>query len=213
MTLLAARGLAAQRGYRVLFAGLDFALGAGGALALAGPNGSGKTTLLRLLAGLARPLAGQILWQGQPVDADLEAQRRRVAYVGHLAGIKPSLTPREQLAFEARLGRPRLAEAIERLRLGGFADLPIALLSAGQRRRTALARLLLSPAPLWLLDEPATSLDTEGEASLWALAEEHRAAGGLLVLATHAPVPLAGLERLEVAGLAPDDARLAEVLA
>jgi len=203
MTLLAARGLAAQRGWRVLFAGLDFELDAGGALALSGPNGSGKTTLLRLLAGLARPLAGQILWQGEPVDRDPEAQRRRVAWVGHLAGIKPTLTPREQLAFEARLGRPRLQEAIERLRLGGFADLPIGLLSAGQRRRTALARLLLSEAPLWLLDEPATSLDAEGEATLWALAREHLDAGGLVVLASHAAVPLAAVRPLEVAGFAP----------
>jgi len=201
---LAARGLAAQRGWRVLFAGLGFQLDPGRALVLSGPNGSGKTTLLRLLAGLARPLAGQILWQDEPVDADLDAQRRRVAFVGHLAGVKPSLTPREQLAFDARLGAPRLAEAIDRFRVGGFADLPIGLLSAGQRRRTALARLVLSEAPLWLLDEPATSLDAEAEASLWALAREHLDRSGLLVLASHGPVPLAGCASLAVATFAPE---------
>lgn len=206
MSLLAARELAAERGFRVLFAKLDFTLSAGQALVLAGPNGSGKTTLLRLLAGLARPLAGQILWDGRPVERGLEDHRRRVAYVGHLAGIKPSLTPREQLAFEARLARPHIDQAIERFRLGRFADLPIALLSAGQRRRTALARLVLSEAPLWLLDEPSTSLDAEGEASLWGLAREHLTRGGLLVLASHGGVPLAGALRLEVAAFAPAEA-------
>ena len=209
MSLLAVRELAAERGFRVLFTGLAFALDPGGVLLLSGPNGSGKTTLLRLLAGFARPLAGEILWQDEPIDRDLEAHRQRVAYVGHLAGIKPSLTPREQLGFEARVREGSVEAAIERLRLGSFADLPIALLSAGQRRRTALARLLLGDAPLWLLDEPTTSLDAEGEAALWGLAREHLGGGGLVVLASHGTVPLAGAQHLALAAVPPAEAAAA----
>lgn len=203
MSLLSVRELAAERGFRVLFAGVTFGLQPGGALVLTGANGSGKTTLLRLLAGLGRPLAGRIFWQDAPVERDLESHRRNVAYVGHLAGIKPSLSPREQLGFEARLGGGRIDAAIERFRIGAFADLPIALLSAGQRRRTALARLLLTDAPLWLLDEPATSLDAEGEGALWALVRDHLDRGGLAVLASHGVVPLPAAQRLSVADFPP----------
>jgi len=206
MVLLQGRALAAERGWRLLFRDLSFELDAGGGLLLNGPNGSGKTTLIRLLAGLQPPLAGRLLWQDRPVDEDREGHRRRVAYVGHQPGIKPALTPGEQLAFEAGLqGVPagRLAAAEARFHLTRFRDLPTALLSAGQRRRTALARLVLSEASLWLLDEPATSLDAEGEASLWALVEEHRAKGGLVVVASHGAVPLAGVARVDLAQFAP----------
>jgi heme exporter protein A len=206
MALLEASALAAERGWRLLFRNLSFALDAGGLLLLSGPNGSGKTTLIRMLAGLHRPLAGRLSWEGQPIERDPEALRRRVAYVGHLPGIKPALSPREQLAFEARLldaPAGRLAEAEQRFQLARFAELPSALLSAGQRRRTALARLLLSEAPLWLLDEPATSLDAEGEASLWALVAEHCAQGGLVVAASHAPLPLRPVARIDLGDYAP----------
>jgi heme exporter protein A len=206
MALLEASALAAERGWRLLFHHLSFELDSGGLLLLTGPNGSGKTTLIRMLAGLHRPLAGRLSWQGQAVDRDPDAQRRRIAYVGHLPGIKPALSPREQLAFEARLldaPADRLAEAERRFNLARFAGLSSALLSAGQRRRSALARLVLSSAALWLLDEPATSLDAEGEASLWALVAEHRAQGGLVVVASHAALPLEQVTRVDLADFAP----------
>jgi len=209
---LAAENLAALRGERLLFRGLGFTLEPGGALALTGANGSGKTTLLRLLAGLARPFAGQVTWQGRSIAEDPEGHRARLRWVGHLPGLKAALTPAETLAFEARLlGAPAgLDGALEAFDLARFAHLPARVLSAGQRRRVALARLALAPAALWLLDEPASALDAASEARLWALAEAHLARGGLLVVATHAAVPLPGLRRLDLGdfatGLLPADA-------
>lgn len=198
---LQVRSLAALRGERVLFAGLDFALAPGEALALTGPNGSGKTTLLRLLAGLARPLAGSIAWAGQPLGRGGEGYDGALRYIGHLPGLKPGLTAREALAFEARLlGLPPadLETALGVFALERLANLPVRVLSAGQRRRVALTRLALAPAALWLLDEPTTSLDAASEATLWRLAEAHLAAGGALVAATHAAIPLPGLRRLDL---------------
>ena len=206
MTAFVARDLAAQRGERLLFRRLGFALPAGGALALTGANGSGKTTLLRLLAGLARPLAGQLLWGEGDIARDGEAHRARLRYVGHLPGVKAALTPRESLAFEARLlgaPAPAVELALATFALEPLAGLPVRVLSAGQRRRVALARLALAPAALWLLDEPASGLDAASEARLWQLAEAHRAAGGRLVVATHAALPLAGLASLDIGDFAP----------
>lgn len=199
---LQVRSLAALRGERVLFAGLDFVLAPGEALALTGPNGSGKTTLLRLLAGLARPLAGSIAWAGRPLGRGGEGyDDGALRYIGHLPGLKPGLTPREVLAFEARLlglSPANLESALGVFALERLAELPVRVLSAGQRRRVALTRLALAPAALWLLDEPTTSLDAASEARLWRLAEAHLAAGGALVAATHAAVPLPGLRRLDL---------------
>jgi len=202
MELFAGAGLAALRGERLVFRGLEFALGAGEALALTGANGSGKTTLLRLMAGLARPFAGRLGWDGGDLWTAPEAHRARLIYLGHLPGLKPALSVAENLAFEAALGgQPPAAvgAALERLALRPLAGLALRRLSAGQRRRAALARLLLRPAPLWLLDEPATSLDSANEARLWALAAEHLAAGGRLVVATHASIPLPKLRTLVLA--------------
>jgi heme exporter protein A len=206
MSGFAATDLAALRGERLLFRGLAFGLGPGQALALVGPNGSGKTTLLRLLAGLARPLAGRITWDGADILDQAEAHRARLRWVGHLPGFKAALTPAESLAFEARLlgaAPDAVAGALAHFSLEPLARLPLRVLSAGQKRRVALARLALAPAALWLLDEPVTSLDAASEARLWALAADHLAAGGRLVVATHAAVPLVGLRRLDLGAPAP----------
>jgi heme exporter protein A len=194
--VLAAEGLACRRGERLVFAGLDCRLGPGGALLLTGRNGSGKSSLLRLLAGLLAPAAGRLLWNGAPIAADPPAWRAALHYVGHLDATKPALTPRETLGFWGALrspgGRPAIEAALAAFGLDAVADWPCRWLSAGQRRRLALARLVAAPAPVWLLDEPGAALDSDGEARLVAAIAEHRAAGGRVALATHQPLAVAG---------------------
>jgi heme exporter protein A len=185
---LEGRAIAAFRGERLVLRDLSFAVADGEALLLLGPNGSGKSTLLRLLAGLKRPDAGDLLWDGADALADLPGHAGRVAYLGHLDAIKAGLTAAENLAFVAG-GRP-VAPALAALGLEGLAELPARMLSAGQRRRLALARLPLSPARLWLLDEPTLGLDTASLDRLGALLAAHRAAGGMVVAATHLDLPL-----------------------
>ncbi len=189
--MLTAEGLAVFRGERLVFRDLGFALPAGGALVLAGANGSGKSTLLRLLAGLVRPVAGRLLWRGEDAFADLAEHGRRVAYVGHLDAVKPGLTVAENLRFSARVSGASLAGALEALALQPLAELPARMLSAGQKRRLALSRLVLSAAPLWLLDEPTLGLDTASIERFGALLAAHRSGGGMVVAATHVPLPLA----------------------
>ncbi len=188
--VLKAEGLAAFRGERLVFRDLDFSVAASGALVLAGPNGSGKSTLLRLLAGLVRPVAGRLLWQGEDALADLPAHAGRVAYLGHLDSVKLGLTAAENLHFWARLSGGSVADALESVGLSELAELPARMLSAGQKRRLALARLALSPAPLWLLDEPTLGLDAASIERFGALLAAHRERGGLVVAATHVPLPL-----------------------
>ena len=180
--------MAAFRGERLVLQDLSFTVGAGEALLLLGPNGSGKSTLLRVLAGLKRLDAGALLWDGADALADLPAHAGRVAYLGHLDGIKTGLTAAENLAFTA--GRQDVAPALAALGLEVLADLPARMLSAGQRRRLALARLALDPAPLWLLDEPTLGLDDASLDRLGALLATHRAGGGMVVAATHLDLPL-----------------------
>lgn len=194
------RALGCVRGERGVFAGLDFRLGAGDALILSGPNGSGKSSLLRVMAGLLPPAAGTLVWAERPVDEAPELHRARLHYLGDRDALKPVLSVRENLAFWAGLrgGHDRVAGALERLGLGRLADLPARLLSAGQRRRLALARLLAAPAPLWLLDEPGVGLDTAGLETLTALVAEHRAAGGRVAVATHQALDLPGAAVLAV---------------
>ncbi len=188
--MLQAAGLAAFRGERLVFRDLDFAVEAGGALLLTGPNGSGKSTLLRLLAGLLRPAAGTLTWDGADALADLPMHARRVAYVGHQDAVKPGLTAAENLRFAARLSGGIVRDALAAVGLQELGDLPARMLSAGQRRRLALARLALSRAPLWLLDEPTLGLDAASVERFGAMLEAHRAGGGMVIAATHLPLPV-----------------------
>lgn len=181
---LTATDLAAVRGGRRVFSGVSFQLGAGDLLAVTGANGSGKSTLLRLVAGLLPPAAGTL--ELQP------AEERGVAgvahYLGHLDGLKTALSVRQNLLFWARLWRApdeAAAAALAAVGLENLAGLPAGVLSAGQRRRVAIARLLLAERPLWLLDEPATALDAAAEVMLDRLIAAHLAGGGMAMVATH----------------------------
>jgi len=188
---LVAEGLACRRGERLVFMGLDCRLPAGGALLLRGSNGSGKSSLLRLFATLLAPEAGRLLWDGAPVMQDAARYRAAVHYVGHLDATKPAFTPREMLRFWAALRgsvAPAVDAALAAFALDAVADRPCRWLSAGQRRRLALARLVAAPAPIWLLDEPNAALDGDGDERLARLIAEHRAEGGRVAVATHQPV-------------------------
>ena len=197
-TLLRAESLAAIRGERLIFRDLSFALPDGGALILAGRNGAGKSTLLRVLAGLVRPDAGRLLWGDTDALADRTLHGTRVALLGHQDALKPGLTAAENLAFAARLsGRP-VAGALAALGLEELAPIPVRMLSAGQKRRLALARVSLSSAPLWLLDEPTTGLDDAAVERLGWLLARHRDDGGMIVAATHVALPLQGAETLRL---------------
>jgi heme exporter protein A len=188
---LEARDLVCSRGGRPVFSGLSFGVGPEQVLAVSGPNGAGKSSLLRIVAGLLQPDSGSVVLEG---GADDEAVTH---YLGHVDALKPALTLRETLRFWAILyqqGRLVLdadvSEAADAVGLGHAIDLHVGVLSAGQRRRTALARLLLSPRPLWLLDEPTAALDSEGEALLRRLMVDHTRRGGLIVAATHQALPV-----------------------
>ena len=207
---LIAEDLACRRGERLVFAGLSFRLPPGGALVLTGANGSGKTSLLRLLAGLLAPAAGRLSWGGAAIARDVAEHRTRLHYVGHQDGVKPGLTPRETLAFWAALrGRqlspetPLLDAALAAFALEPVADWPCRWLSAGQRRRLALARLLLIPAPLWLLDEPIAALDHDNQRRLERAIAQHRAASGRVVLATHIAVEIGAAVQIGLDAFAP----------
>ena len=200
--LLSCQELACRRGGRRVFEGLDFALEAGGALLLTGPNGSGKTSLLRMLAGLSPPVDGRILWRGAAISRDFAAHHARIQFIGHQDASKPNLTARENLVFwtAMRGGSKSGADAaIETFRLDKRADWPCRYLSSGEKRRLALARLLSSPAELWLLDEPATGLDARARSVLLAAIEAHRRQGGCVVASTHVPLRLNRAKNLSLA--------------
>lgn len=195
------RELAAWRDDRELFRGLSFALEAGAIAHIEGPNGAGKTTLLRMLCGLLSPAAGDILWAGRPLGECADEYARALGYVGHVDALKLDLTAAENLLVATALAaRPATAVAVDRALadagLRGFEDVPVRQLSAGQRRRAALARLQLQGALLWVLDEPLTALDVSGRAWVEATIAGHADAGGMVVLTTHQPMALA--QRREV---------------
>jgi len=193
-------GVAIRRGGRLLFEGVDLTLAAGEACALTGANGVGKTSLLRCVAGLVRPEAGAVAFGGLEPS---EARGGGLHFVGHHDGLKPARTAREELTFWTRwCGGGDPDAAVEALELAPLLDLEVRRLSAGQRRRVALARMLAAPRPLWLLDEPASALDREGEATLALLLRDHVAAGGVVIAAVHGDLPIAPDIVLDLAGSA-----------
>jgi heme exporter protein A len=190
--------LACVRGGREVFDGLSFAVESGQALVVTGRNGAGKTTLLRLIAGLLEPTAGRIDLAGGAPDTGLPEQAH---YLGHRDALKPALTVLENLRFwYAFLGGrdAAVASALETVGLGGLENLPAGYLSAGQRRRLSLARLIAAPRPVWLLDEPTAALDAAGQQRLGGLMQTHLAGGGIVVAATHGPLGVGNIKELQL---------------
>jgi heme exporter protein A len=186
--------LALMRGDRLLFRGLDFALQAGQAISLVGRNGAGKTSLLRAIAGFIRPLEGAVHFHAQAgvIEAE-DARSRGLHLAGHQDGLRPSRSARAEFLFQARwtgASDDGIARARDALDLEVLFDLEVRKLSAGQRRRLSLGRLLASPRPLWLLDEPLAPLDAEHRKTFGALMAEHLAGGGMILAAVHDPLPI-----------------------
>ena len=184
---LAGRDLALIRGDRALFRDLSFNVAAGQLLLIEGPNGSGKTSLLRVIAGLVQPEDGTITWRGDDIASHRQAYHGELVWLGHRPGFKGDLTVAENLRAEAGLRRavaPGMP-VFERLGISALTGLPFRVLSAGQQRRIALARLLLADAALWLMDEPFTNLDAGGRTLVANLLQAHLAGGGTGVVATH----------------------------
>lgn len=201
MPALSLEDLACRRGGRLILAGLSCTIAAGEAMLLTGRNGSGKTSLLRTLALLVPPAAGTIRWHGRDVRAEREAWHRQVGWLGHSDAIKPELTLREMLHFAAalRTGPSSAgAEAVATLEVDALLDRPGRLLSAGQRRRAALARLAAGGTTVWLMDEPAAALDAASIAGLHRLLRAHLDAGGIAVIASHGDIDLPGAQRLDL---------------
>lgn len=209
---LSGQDLACVRGGRRVFSGLSFAVSAGEALLLTGPNGAGKSSLLRLIAGLIHPVAGSLTLDGGDPELSVGEQCH---YVGHLDPLKPALTVSENLAFWARFlnggdagdADARITAGLEAVGLHDLAGLPAGYLSAGQRRRLSLARVLSVARPVWLLDEPATALDAASQQRLHQTMQAHLGAGGVIVAATHGPLGLAPALELPLAAFARGDDR------
>ena len=208
-SLLSVHDLACARGERLLFKDMNFSLKEGELLLVQGGNGQGKTSLLRLLTGLARPEAGEVSWCGEPIGRVSEAYHAAMCYLGHANGVKDDLDPLENLRFSDGLhgrsfDRSRAVATLEQLGLTRCLDLPCRVLSFGQRRRVALAALLLAGATLWILDEPLTGLDVHAVALMEGLIREHLKAGGMVVATTHQALNLEGVsvQRLLVGNVA-----------
>ena len=184
MSLLAFHGVACDRGGRRLFEGLDLVLEPGGAALVTGPNGAGKSSLIRLAAGLLAAAEGRV------------ERNAAVALADEGLALDPKLSLIRALAFWARLDAADPAPAMAAMGLAPLAGVPVRMLSTGQRKRAALARVLAGGAPLWLLDEPANGLDADGEACLEAAMAAHRAGGGAILAASHQPLALPGAERV-----------------
>lgn len=198
--MLETRELECVRGDLLLFTGLNVSVQPGELLHVKGPNGSGKTTLLRTLCGLLAPESGAVLWQGKPIRQQREEYNRELTYIGHHNGVKDELTALENLRVSNQLSGhavadEELASALGRIGLGGREYLPAKVLSQGQRRRVALARLLMSRSRLWILDEPYTALDVAAIRLLQEVVANHLQRGGMVVLTTHQDVDIEGVVR------------------
>ena len=192
---LRANALTCVRGERTLFTGLDFEVFAGEWLHVRGENGIGKTSLLRLLSGLTKPAAGEIFWNEQLISADPSEYHRNLLFLGHRDSLKEDLTALENLSIATALDGIAVTEdeillALHRFGLRGREDLPVNCLSAGQKRRVLLARLLLRQAKLWILDEPFNALDVRAVEMLSELILEHIASGGMAIMTSHQEIPM-----------------------
>lgn len=187
--------LSCQRGERLLFEGVSFSLRTHQWCHVTGENGAGKTSLLRLCAGLASPLTGEVRWQGTRLQEDLDRFHQDLLYLGHASALKEELTALENLTLMSRLdgiqvNEEAILQVLDRWGLLGREELPVRVLSAGQRRRVLLSRLSLKPCPLWVLDEPFNALDRRAINTLYDLLNRHVEQGGLLLMTSHQEIEM-----------------------
>lgn len=202
--MLEVSDLACERGDHRLFSGLSFTLSAGELMQVQGANGSGKTTLLRTLCGFVQPAAGGVKWGGRDIGEWDDAYHAEMCYLGHLNAIKDELSALENLQMSAGLAgytvtEPQAIAALRRMGLQRREHLPVKVLSQGQRRRVALARLLIGDARLWILDEPLTALDVGAVGLMQELIGEHLSKGGMTIFTTHQPLQVAGVQTRQLA--------------